>query len=78
MTEDTETKKFYEMIAQNVQKGDPYSIKLKDDPNLYIGVPVLDLTAAEDDYFSFKVLEPKEKKGIMRKAIGDIESLVQL
>ena len=72
------TKKYYEMIAQNVHKGDPYAIKFENDPIRYVGIPVLDLTAGEKDIFSFQILEPEESKGMVKKSVGDIELLEQL
>lgn len=78
MEREASTKKYYEMIAQNVHKGDPYSIKFKNDPIRYVGIPVLDLTAKEEDRFSFHIMEPEKNKGIVKKSIGDIESMEQL
>ena len=79
MTEkEATTRKYYEMIAQNVHKGDPYSIKFKNDPIRYVGIPVLDLTAKEQDAFSFRITEPEKNKGMVKKSIGDIESMEQL
>jgi hypothetical protein len=75
---EAKTRKYYEMIAQNVHKGDPYSIKFKNDPIRYVGIPVLDLTAKEEDAFSFHITEPEKNKGMAKKSIGDIESMEQL
>jgi hypothetical protein len=72
-----EPSKLYQMIALNAQKGDPYSVKFKDDPIPYVGVPVLDMTAAEKDRFSFKILEPQDCKGMVEKSIEDIEWIAE-
>ena len=78
MQREVSAKKYYEMIAHNVHKGDPYSIKFKNDPIRYVGIPVLDLTAKEQDAFSFHITGPEKNKGMIKKSIGDIESMEQL
>ena len=67
---------FYHVIAHNVQKGDAYAIKFKNDPVVYVGVPVLDLTG-EDNQFTFQIMEPEDKKGIVVRAIDSIELMKQ-
>ena len=67
---------FYHIIAQNVQKGDTYAIKFKNDPVVYVGLPVLDFTG-EDNQFSFQIMEPADKKGIVSRPIDSIELMKQ-
>lgn len=78
MTEkEDKTKKYYEIIAQNVQKGDPYVIKFKGDPVHYAGIPVLDMTTEKEDIFSFQILEPEKNKGMVKRSTEDIEWIEQ-
>jgi hypothetical protein len=63
---------FYHLIAHNVQKGDAYAIKFKNDPVVYVGVPVLDRTGGDNE-FTFQIMEPKEKKGVVVRPIDSIE-----
>ena len=70
-----EPESFYETIAQNVHRGDPYLIKFKGDPVRYRGIPVLDFTAEKDGVFSFRIEEPKDKKGLHQSDVGDIEQM---
>jgi hypothetical protein len=71
-------RKYYEMIAQNVQKGEPYVIKFKNDPVHYSGIPVLDMTSEKEGLFSFQILEPEHNKGMVKKSMEDIESIERL
>lgn len=41
MTIEQTTKGFYETLALNVQKGDTLVIRFKNDPTVYVGVPML-------------------------------------
>jgi hypothetical protein len=63
---------FYHVIAHNNQKGDTYAIKFKNDPVVYVGVPVLDMTG-DDNQFSFSIMQPADKKGIVSRPISSIE-----
>ena len=69
---------YYETIAQNVQRGDPYIIKFKGDPVVYQGIPVLDFTAGTDGVFSFRVAEPEDKKGVHQRDVQEIEHMESL
>jgi hypothetical protein len=64
---------FYEVIAHNTQKGDTFALRFKDDPIRYVGIPVLDSSASEDDEFNFKIFEPEENKGLVKRSIEEIE-----
>jgi hypothetical protein len=76
--QDPNSANYYEIITMNAQKGETYAIKFKNDPTVYVGIPVLYhgfTSGDEEDVFSLKVLEPKERQGILRKSIRDIELL---
>ncbi len=70
-------KEYYEVLSQNALKGDTYLLKFKDDPNIYVGIPVLraNLSSEDDDAFTLNVLEPVEKKGVYQKSVYDLELL---
>jgi protein-tyrosine phosphatase len=72
MTIEQTTKGFYETLALNVQKGDTFVIRFKNDPTVYVGVPMLDLTAP-DERFAFQILEPAAKKGLVSRTIDSID-----
>ena len=64
--------KIDETIAMNAHRGDSYLILFKDDPCRYVGIPLLDRMEEADGTFTFKVLEPEDKKGMYKKALRDI------
>ena len=70
-----ERESYYETIAQNVQRGDPYIIKFKGDPVVYQGIPVLDFTAGKDGVFTFRVAEPEDRRGVQLRDVQDIEQM---
>jgi len=75
--QDPKSGSYYEIISMNAQKGETYAIKFKNDPVVYTGIPVLyhGFTSEGEDTFSLKILEPKERQGIIRRSIQDIELL---
>ncbi len=74
---DSKFKDYYEILSRNSLRGETYLIKLKNDPNVYVGIPVLrsNLSSENDDSFTLNVLQPSEKKGMYQKSISDIELL---
>jgi hypothetical protein len=66
-----------EILTMNSRKGDSFVIHFKDDPLAYVGIPFIhtDLSAGEDDVFSFRITSPPEKKGVQRRSIDEIESI---
>ncbi len=70
-------KEYYETLTQNALKGETYLIKLKDDPNIYVGIPMLrsNLSREDDESFMLEIFEPVEKKGVVNRLISDIELL---
>ena len=72
MTIEQTAKGFYDVLANNVHKGDTFAIRFKNDPVVYVGVPVLDLTAP-DDRFTFQILEPADKKALVSRPIDSID-----
>jgi hypothetical protein len=72
MTIEQTAKGFYDALATNIHKGDTFAIMFKGDPIVYVGVPVLDLTAP-DDRFTFQILEPADKKALVSRPIDSID-----
>jgi hypothetical protein len=68
---------YYETLVQNAQKGETFSIKFWNDPEIYTGIPfVRDLSkTAGNTNFMFKVLSPEKHKGVFEKSLGEIEIL---
>jgi hypothetical protein len=64
--------KIEETIALNAHRGDSYVIRFKGEPSPCVGIPLLDRMEEADGTFTFKVLEPHEKRGVFQRAIGDI------
>ena len=71
--EGSKSKMYYEVIAQNVHKGDIFLLRFKDDPTKYEGIPVLDLAASEDDSFTFRIFKPEDKKSTVTRSVNDVE-----
>jgi len=71
--EGSKSKMYYEVIAQNVHKGDIFLLRFKGDPTKYEGIPVLDLAAAEDDAFTFRILKPENKQCTVTRSINNVE-----
>lgn len=68
---------YYEILSRNALKGETYAIKFRNEPVVYVGIPVLraNLSTENDTTFSLKVVSPKEKQGVYHKSIEDIEFL---
>lgn len=68
---------YYETLIQNVQKGEMYSIKFKDDPEIYTGIPFIRYKSAMNysPLFIFKVLSPDYCEGVYERAVSEIETL---
>jgi hypothetical protein len=73
----TKPEDYYETLVQNVQKGEMYSIKFKNDPVTYTGIPFIrqKSDSVHDPLFVFKVLGPDNHKGVHEKAVSEIEIL---
>ncbi|MFZ0389351.1 MAG: hypothetical protein WAN36_02745 [Calditrichia bacterium] len=71
------TKEYYTILTQNALKGETYLIKFRNESIIYSGIPVLrsNLNTENEDNFSFRVTEPREKAGVYTKSIKDIELL---
>jgi hypothetical protein len=73
---DQEMQKYYEILINNHEKGETYSIKFRDNPRVYTGIPMIPRVQGDDENkFIFKILSPEKYKGIQEKSIKDIESL---
>jgi hypothetical protein len=55
-----------EQIIENRQKGELYRIELKDDPQVYEGIPVdfMGMVSDKEECFELKVLEPASARGM--------------
>ncbi|MFO7615404.1 MAG: hypothetical protein R6W71_12280 [Bacteroidales bacterium] len=69
--------RYYEILAQNAQKGEIYILKLKDDPVMYLTIPMIHPSRDDsgDEFFTYKVLKPDYSQGIYRGFLMDIELL---
>ncbi len=67
----------FEKLVQNVQNGEMYSVKFKNDSQVYMGIPMIPGRYQNDDpaKFVLKVELPKEKKGVFEFLVDDIELL---
>lgn len=76
---DKEQKKqeYYEALVQNAEKGERYLLKLKDNPGLFITIPLIrpGFEGGGENMFTFKVIEPKEMEGMYKRPLDDIEIL---
>ncbi len=68
---------YYEELVQNVQKGEIYSIKIKDDPQVYSAIPMIPyhLQGGNHHKFVLKILHPKQYAGVHEQLLEDIETL---
>jgi hypothetical protein len=75
MTERIEPSRFQEVLVQNAQKGEPYRVKLVDDPVVYEGIPISTPgdTTQDDDTFRLDVSSPPEQAGLLHSRISKIE-----
>jgi len=69
--------KQYEILVQNEQKGEIYSVKLKGDPVTYVAIPMIQARYQNQSpqKFIMNVLEPVNRKGIHEILVSDIESI---
>lgn len=77
MTPTPPTAEYARILAQNAYKGDTFVVKLKDDPTYYVGIPMVrsSLSRDQDETFTLKILEPREKSGMIERSIRDLELL---
>jgi len=75
VTKPIEPGRILETLVQNAQKGEPYRIKLFDDPVVYEGIPLSTPgdTTLDDDSFRLDVTSPEDRAGLMYGRISDIE-----
>ncbi len=75
MTKRIEPSKILESLVQNAQKGEPYRVKLVDDPVIYEGIALSKPgdTTHDVDSFRVEVTSPPECAGLMYGRISDIE-----
>lgn len=68
---------YFEKLVQNVQKGEMYSVKLKNDPLVYLAIPMIPGRYQNDEpaRFVLKVVAPESNKGVFEHSIEDIEWL---
>jgi hypothetical protein len=68
-----------EILILNTQKGSPFLLRFKNDPVDYVGMPILhselDSDDDDDEFFSFRISSPPEKKGIQRRKVAEVESI---
>ena len=67
----------YEKLVQNVQKGEIYTIKLKNDPQIYAAIPMIPPRFQNNNpqKFVLKILAPKEQNGVHELLLEEIEML---
>jgi hypothetical protein len=69
--------KYYEILIQNQQKGEIYTIRFRNETPAYTGIPMIthNMQQNNDSMFVFNVLSPEEFKGIHERYVKDIESI---
>ncbi len=72
---DQKLKEYFEILVQNVEKGDTYSITFKDNPEPYTGIPMIHRLEADKNKFIFQVIRPEKYKGVHECKIQDIEKM---
>ncbi|MGD8316632.1 MAG: hypothetical protein PVH21_04750 [Myxococcales bacterium] len=75
MTKPIEPSRILETLVQNAQKGEPYRVKLIDDPVVYEGIPLSTPgdTTFDEDSFRLDVTSPPGRAGLLYGRISDIE-----
>lgn len=70
-------KSYRESIAANTQKGELYRVRFKGDRTEYTGIPAMlpGMMAEDRDLFAFKVVEPKDKKGVFKCRMHNVKSM---
>ena len=68
---------YYEQLVQNVQKGEVYSVKMRDDPRVYLSIPMIPgrLQNSDPAIFLLKVIAPDDRQGVYEFLLEDIEYL---
>ena len=68
---------YYEELVQNVQKGEIYSVKIKDDPQVYSAIPMIPyhLQGGDHNKFVLKIIHPKQYEGVHEQLLENIEKL---
>ena len=70
---------FYEILVNNHEKGETYSIKFRDNPQIYTGIPILPRFQGNDEEkVVIKILTPENRKGVIEGSINDLEVLERL
>ena len=66
-----------DIVATNTQKGETYRMVFRDDPTRYEGIPVAvsPIITSKVNVFDFKVLEPKQARGVQRRTFSEVISL---
>jgi hypothetical protein len=67
----------WEEIVQNAQKGEIYSIKFRNDPIVYKGIPLVSraMPAGRRGEFEIEIIQPEPAKGIRRANLRQIERM---
>jgi hypothetical protein len=75
--EDRENKiqEYYEILVNNHEKGETYTIKFRDNPVIYKGIPMIPRVQDDENIFKFKIVSPPKYKGIKEMSINEIEKL---
>ncbi len=68
---------YFEKLVQNVQKGEMYKVKLKNDSRVYLAIPMIPGRYQNEDpsKFLLKVIAPEAEKGVHEHLVEDIELL---
>lgn len=70
---------FYEILVNNHEKGETYSIKFRDNPQIYTGIPMIPRFHGDDEEkVVIKILTPEKSKGVIEGSVDDIEVLEKL
>jgi hypothetical protein len=72
---DQKIQEYYEILVNNHEKGETFSIKFRDNPQVYTGIPMVPRVQDDEDIFIFKVFSPAKYKGIHEKSIREIETI---
>lgn len=68
---------YFEKLVQNVQKGEMYKVKLRNDSQTYLAIPMIPGRFQNENppKFLLKVVAPEADKGVYEHLVGDIELL---
>ena len=68
---------YFEKLVENVQKGEIYEVKLKNDSRIYQGIPIIPgrYQNGNPQKFILQVVAPEADKGIYEHLLEDIELL---